>query len=117
MAAALVDYARANGIKPKPENVTEFQIFPGEGICGEIHGRCIYIGNKRIAARAGCETGIGIHISFFFKKKKPECSDSNTLKTEFVGPTFHENKVLDLKFHLLIGDGSDYASDWSDIHS
>lgn len=70
MAAALLDYARANGIKPKPENVTEFQIFPGEGICGEIHGRCIYIGNKRIAARAGCETGIGIHISFFKKKKK-----------------------------------------------
>ncbi|PIA43858.1 hypothetical protein AQUCO_01800119v1 [Aquilegia coerulea] len=56
MAAALVDYGRLKSIEPKPENVKEFQDFPGEGIYGEIDGKCIYVGNKKIAKRAGCET-------------------------------------------------------------
>ncbi|KAL0922172.1 hypothetical protein M5K25_006139 [Dendrobium thyrsiflorum] len=54
MASALVDYARFNTIEPKAENVNEFQIYPGEGVSGEINGKKIYIGNKRIAMRAGC---------------------------------------------------------------
>ncbi|XP_077238532.1 putative inactive cadmium/zinc-transporting ATPase HMA3 [Tasmannia lanceolata] len=57
MAAALVDYSRLNGVEPKPENVKEFQIFPGEGIYGKIDDKDIYIGNKRLATRAGCITG------------------------------------------------------------
>ncbi|KAL2960834.1 hypothetical protein AAZX31_17G058500 [Glycine max] len=55
-AAAIVDYGRSLSVEPEPEKVTEFEIFPGEGICGKIEGRVIYIGNKRIAARAGSET-------------------------------------------------------------
>ncbi|KAG8376393.1 hypothetical protein BUALT_Bualt09G0058800 [Buddleja alternifolia] len=41
MAAALVDFARAHTVEPKPEKVEKFQIFPGEG-------------NSRIASRVGC---------------------------------------------------------------
>ncbi|CAI0450662.1 unnamed protein product [Linum tenue] len=57
MAVALVEYSRSIGIEPSPDNVVDFQNFPGEGIHGKIDGRAIYIGNKRIAARAGCKTG------------------------------------------------------------
>ncbi|KAM3213327.1 hypothetical protein ACQJBY_065990 [Aegilops geniculata] len=56
MAAALVDYARSNSVEPKSENVVEFQIYPGEGIYGEIDGQGVYVGNKRILSRASCET-------------------------------------------------------------
>ncbi|CAN6203461.1 unnamed protein product [Urochloa humidicola] len=52
MAAALVEYAQSKSIQPKPENVTEFRIIPGEGIYGEINTRHVYIGNKRIMARS-----------------------------------------------------------------
>lgn len=54
MAAALVDYARSLAIEPVPENVEDFQNFPGEGIFGKIHGNEIYIGNRRIGPRTGC---------------------------------------------------------------
>ncbi|XP_042498474.1 cadmium/zinc-transporting ATPase HMA2-like isoform X2 [Macadamia integrifolia] len=58
MAAALVDYGQSNSIQPKPENVTEFENFPGEGVYGQIDGKIIFIGNKKIASRAGCETAL-----------------------------------------------------------
>ncbi|CAA6670364.1 unnamed protein product [Spirodela intermedia] len=45
---------------PKTERVSEFQIFPGEGIYGEIDGRSLYIGNQRIAARTGCAADLGV---------------------------------------------------------
>lgn len=57
MAAALVDYAKSHSVEPKPEKVDEFQNFPGEGIYGRIDGKDIYVGNRKIVARAGCETG------------------------------------------------------------
>ncbi|CAA7407424.1 unnamed protein product [Spirodela intermedia] len=60
MAAALVDFARSNSVEPKTERVSEFQIFPGEGIYGEIDGRSLYIGNQRIAARTGCAADLGV---------------------------------------------------------
>ncbi|URE37834.1 E1-E2 ATPase [Musa troglodytarum] len=56
MAAALVEHARSHSIEPKPDSVKEFHIYPGEGIYGEVDGRNIHIGNKRIAARVLCET-------------------------------------------------------------
>ncbi|KAJ4830490.1 putative cadmium/zinc-transporting ATPase hma4 [Turnera subulata] len=56
MAAALVDYGRSLSVEPRPENVEDFQNYPGEGIHGKIDGRDIYIGNKKIALRAGSET-------------------------------------------------------------
>ncbi|CAN0911130.1 Cadmium/zinc-transporting ATPase HMA2 [Linum grandiflorum] len=56
MAAALVDYGRSRSIEPRPENVEEYENIPGEGIHARIDGRDIYIGNKKIAVRAGSET-------------------------------------------------------------
>ena len=68
MAAALIDYARTLSIEPKPEKVEEFDNFPGEGIHGKIDGKDVYVGNKRIALRAGCATGEEIHpyLRIFF---------------------------------------------------
>lgn len=57
MAAALVEYGLLHSIKPVPENVENFQNFPGEGISGTIDEIDVYIGNRRIAVRAGCERG------------------------------------------------------------
>lgn len=57
MADALVDYGRLFSVEPNPENVEEFQNFPGEGIHGKIDGQDIYIGNRKIALRAACEIG------------------------------------------------------------
>ncbi|XP_057490679.1 putative inactive cadmium/zinc-transporting ATPase HMA3 isoform X1 [Actinidia eriantha] len=56
MATALVDYARFHAIEPKPENVEDFQNFPGEGIFGKIDGKDVYVGNRRISVRAGSTT-------------------------------------------------------------
>ncbi|XP_062190018.1 cadmium/zinc-transporting ATPase HMA3-like isoform X2 [Phragmites australis] len=56
MAAALVEYSQSKFIGPKPEMVTEFRIFPGEGIYGEINGTHIYIGNGRIMTRSSCHS-------------------------------------------------------------
>lgn len=57
MAAALVGHGVLHSIEPKPENVDDFQTFPGEGVIGKIDGKEIYIGNWRIGLRAGCEKG------------------------------------------------------------
>ncbi|XP_057987750.1 putative inactive cadmium/zinc-transporting ATPase HMA3 isoform X3 [Hevea brasiliensis] len=56
MAAALVDYGRSLSVEPNPENVVDFQNFPGEGIYGKIDEKEIYIGNRKMALRAGCGT-------------------------------------------------------------
>jgi cation transport ATPase len=63
MASALVDYARSNSVEPKPDEVSEFLIFPGEGIFGQIDGKDIYVGNKRIVARASSQQGQKLLIS------------------------------------------------------
>ncbi|KAF3338669.1 putative inactive cadmium/zinc-transporting ATPase HMA3 [Carex littledalei] len=52
MASALVEYARSNSVEPKPDDVPEFLIFPGEGVYGQIDGKDIFVGNKRIIQRA-----------------------------------------------------------------
>ncbi|KAI3775275.1 hypothetical protein L1987_49846 [Smallanthus sonchifolius] len=56
MAAALIDYAQSNSVEAQPDNVEEFENFPGEGICGKIEGKNIYVGNQKIAIRAGCNS-------------------------------------------------------------
>ena len=43
MAAVLVDYGRWHSVEPKPEDLVEFQNFPGEGIQGKIEVKNIYI--------------------------------------------------------------------------
>jgi len=57
MAAALVEYGMSNSVKPIPENVENFENFAGEGVFGTIDGKDIYIGNRRIGARADSERG------------------------------------------------------------
>ncbi|KAL6137517.1 hypothetical protein ACLB2K_062809 [Fragaria x ananassa] len=56
MADALVEYGRLHSIEPKPENVEDFQSFPGQGIHGRIDGQDIYIGNRKIALRTASAT-------------------------------------------------------------
>ncbi|KAL8235052.1 hypothetical protein R6Q59_021152 [Mikania micrantha] len=56
MAAALIEYAQSNSVESKPDKVEEFENFPGEGICGKIEGKKIYVGNQKIAIRAGCNS-------------------------------------------------------------
>lgn len=57
MATTIVDYAKSVSVEPRSEEVEDYQNFPGEGIYGKIDGNDVYIGNKRIASRAGCSTG------------------------------------------------------------
>lgn len=66
MAAALIDFAREYGIEPKPEKVERFQNFPGEGICGRIDDVQLYVGNSKIASRAGCTAGTKTQTSSIF---------------------------------------------------
>ncbi|KAK9078912.1 hypothetical protein SSX86_002971 [Deinandra increscens subsp. villosa] len=56
MAATLIDYAQSKSVEAKQDNVEEFENFPGEGICGKIEGKHIYVGNQKIAIRAGCNS-------------------------------------------------------------
>ncbi|XP_028751346.1 cadmium/zinc-transporting ATPase HMA3 [Neltuma alba] len=56
LAAAVIDYGKSLSIDPKPEEVTDYENFPGEGICGKIDERYVYIGNRKIAARAESKT-------------------------------------------------------------
>ncbi|XP_021724992.1 cadmium/zinc-transporting ATPase HMA3-like isoform X1 [Chenopodium quinoa] len=60
IAAVLADYGRPQGIEPKPENVEDFQNFPGEGVFGKIDGREIYIGNQKLGRRANCTVASNI---------------------------------------------------------
>lgn len=61
MAAALIDYGQSHSIVSKSEQVEEFENFPGEGIHGKIDGKDVYVGNRKIGLRAGCETGENLH--------------------------------------------------------
>ncbi|GMP36667.1 hypothetical protein CsSME_00008721 [Camellia sinensis var. sinensis] len=56
MAAALIDYGRSHSVEPMSEKVEEFENFPGEGIHGKIDGKDVYVGNLKMALRAGCST-------------------------------------------------------------
>ncbi|KAK4774308.1 hypothetical protein SAY86_009243 [Trapa natans] len=59
LAAAVVQYGRSSGVVPKPENVEDFQNYPGEGIYGRIDGNNVFIGSKKIATRAGSQIVLG----------------------------------------------------------
>ncbi|KAJ0985173.1 hypothetical protein J5N97_003529 [Dioscorea zingiberensis] len=112
MASALVDYARWKAVEPKPDNVSEFQIHAGEGIHGKIDGCSIYIGNKRIATRAGCQAvptmenvEEGVTIGYVFSNGVPigifTLSDScRTGAAEAI----RELKSFGVKTTMLTGD-------------
>ncbi|XP_059461328.1 putative inactive cadmium/zinc-transporting ATPase HMA3 isoform X2 [Corylus avellana] len=111
MAAALVDHARSLAIEPKPENVVEFENFPGEGIHGKVDENDIYIGNKKIALRAGCPTAIeadmkkGTTIGYIYCGATPAgifCL-SDACRSGVV-VAIRELKLLGIKTAMLTGD-------------
>lgn len=57
MAAAIVAYARLNGVEPA-EDVADFDLLPGEGVTAVVAGRLVRIGNLRLATRLGWHEGI-----------------------------------------------------------
>ncbi|CAJ1975904.1 unnamed protein product [Sphenostylis stenocarpa] len=63
MAAALVEYGMSRSVRPIPENVENFDNFAGEGVFGRIDGKDIYIGNRRIGARADSKR-VDCHLQF-----------------------------------------------------
>ncbi|KAH7688010.1 Zinc-exporting ATPase protein [Dioscorea alata] len=112
MASALVDYARWKSVEPKPDNVSEFQIHAGEGIQGQIDGCSIYIGNKRIATRAGCPTvrtmnnvEEGVTVGYVFCNAAPIgiFTLSDTCRTG-TAEAVKELKSLGVKTAMLTGD-------------
>ncbi|MFS7967163.1 putative translocase [Helianthus anomalus] len=121
MAAALVDYARANSVEPQPDNVEEFKDFPGEGIYGKIDGKDVYIGNQKIATRAGCsqvpmnwsENTEGKSTGYIFVESTPAgtfgLSDSCRIG---VKEALEELKSMGIRTAMLTGDcqaAADYA--------
>ncbi|KAL6873659.1 hypothetical protein ACP4OV_013741 [Aristida adscensionis] len=117
MASVLVDYAQSNSVEPKSDHVTEFQIYPGEGIYGEIDGEGVYIGNRRILSRASCVTVPdmkdmkGVTIGYVARKNELigvfTLSDScRTGSAEAI----RELRSLGIKSVMLTGDSSAAAA-------
>ncbi|KAL3504245.1 hypothetical protein ACH5RR_034086 [Cinchona calisaya] len=79
LATALVDFAQSNSVEPKPDEVENYQNFPGEGIYGKMEGKEIYIGNGKISSRAGCSlvpnlegnNGEGKSVGYIFLESTP----------------------------------------------
>ncbi|NP_001289919.1 cadmium/zinc-transporting ATPase HMA3 [Camelina sativa] len=118
MAAALIDYARSVSVEPKPDVVENFQNFPGEGVYGRIDAQDIYIGNKRIAQRAGCLTVPDIEANM----KRGKTIGYIYIGAELVGSfnlldgcrygvaqALKELKALGIKTAMLTGDNQDAA--------
>lgn len=115
MAAALIDFARARGVEAKPERVEEFQNFPGEGVRGKMEDSEIYIGNRKIASRAGCSTNAvpklevydteGVSIGYIFLGSSPVgiFSLSDVCRTG-AKEAIEELNSLGLKTVMLTGD-------------
>nr|XP_008382648.2 cadmium/zinc-transporting ATPase HMA3-like isoform X2 [Malus domestica] len=114
MADALVDYGRSLSIEPKPENVEEFQNFPGEGIHGKIDGQDIYIGNRKIALRAACEivpttegSNGGKTIGYIYSRGTPAgvFTISDACRSG-AAEAIRELKKLGIKTAMLTGDSN-----------
>nr|WHB10793.1 cadmium/zinc-transporting ATPase [Nitraria sibirica] len=113
MANALVDFGKSLSIEPKPEDVEDYQNFPGEGIYGKLDGKEIYIGNKKIALRAGCGTvptaeGINLKgktIGYVYcgGSLVGVFSLSDTCRTG-AAEALRELKLLGIKTAMLTGD-------------
>ncbi|KAI3701735.1 hypothetical protein L6452_27031 [Arctium lappa] len=113
MAAALVDYAQSRSVEPQPDNVEEFKDFPGEGIYGKIDGKDVYIGNQKIAIRAGCsqvprngsENNEGKSIGYIFLGSSPAGTFSLFDSCRIgVKEALHELKSMGIKTAMLTGD-------------
>ncbi|CAA7048805.1 unnamed protein product [Microthlaspi erraticum] len=113
MAAALVDYAKSVSVEPKPEAVEDYQNFPGEGIYGKVDGKDVYIGNKRIASRAGCSSAPDIDVDTKGGKTVGYVYVGETLAGVFnlsdacrsgVAQAMKELKSMGIKTAMLTGD-------------
>ncbi|XAR63734.1 Zinc-exporting ATPase [Bertholletia excelsa] len=118
MAAALVDYGRSQSVEPKPEEVKEFENFPGEGIHGKIDGQNVYVGNRKMAARAGCPVvpslegnKEGKSIGYIFLGDTPAgiFSLSDACRTG-AGEAITELKSMGIKTAMLTGDSHQAAT-------
>ncbi|KAL4564382.1 hypothetical protein LXL04_028444 [Taraxacum kok-saghyz] len=119
MAAALVEYAQSHSVQPQPDNVEEFKDFPGEGIYGKIDGKDVYVGNRRIAIRAGCsqvprggsENNEGKSMGYIFVGSSPagifSLSDSCRIG---VREALDELKSMGIKTAMLTGDSQSAAN-------
>ncbi|XP_030551782.1 cadmium/zinc-transporting ATPase HMA3-like isoform X2 [Rhodamnia argentea] len=108
MSAAIIYYAHSLSIEPKPEDVEDFQNFPGEGIYGRINGQGIYIGNWRIGLRAGHNTASGNETDtngFIYTGKSPvgKFSLSDACRTGSM-EAIEDIKSLGIKTAMLTGD-------------
>ncbi|XP_027189340.1 cadmium/zinc-transporting ATPase HMA2-like isoform X3 [Cicer arietinum] len=118
VAAALVEYGMLHSIKPVPENVENFQNFPGEGIFGTIDGRDIYIGNRRIGIRAQSER-VDCQLQFQSNEisaKKQYCGQTLVGVFSLVDAcrsgaleAIEELKLLGVRSVMLTGDSSQVA--------
>ncbi|KAL2340269.1 hypothetical protein Fmac_008209 [Flemingia macrophylla] len=116
MAAALVEYGMSNSTKPIPEYVENFQNFPGEGVFGTIDGKDIYIGNRRIGARAGCERVDCQFQSNEISTRKQHCrptlvgvfSLADTCRSGAL-EAIEELKLLGVRSVMLTGDSAQVA--------
>ncbi|CAI8589966.1 unnamed protein product [Vicia faba] len=116
VAGALVEYGMLHSIKPVPENVENFQNFPGEGIFGTIDGRNIYIGNRRIGLRAVCERGDCIQSHEISTSKKRYGEDTLVGVFSLVDAcrtgaleAMEELNLLGVRSVMLTGDTSQVA--------
>lgn len=118
MAATIVDYAKSVSLEPRPEEVEDYQNFPGEGIYGKIDGNDLYIGNKRMASRAGCSTVPEIEVDTKGGKTVGYVYVSERLAGVFnlsdacrsgVSQAMAELKSLGIKTAMLTGDNQEAA--------
>nr|XP_043627781.1 putative inactive cadmium/zinc-transporting ATPase HMA3 [Erigeron canadensis] len=119
MAAALVDYAKSHSVEPQPDNVEEFKDFPGEGIYGKIDGKDLYIGNKKIAIRAGCsqvlengsENNEGKSVGYIFLGSTLAGTFSLTDSCRIgVKEALEELKSMGIRTAMLTGDSQAAAN-------
>ncbi|CAI8611117.1 unnamed protein product [Vicia faba] len=118
LAEAIVDHGRSLSIEPNPEKVTEFENFPGEGIFGRIDGKVLYIGNKKIATRAGSKTvptlegegDGGKTLGYIYSGPTPVgiFSLSDTCRSG-VQEAIRQLKLLGIKTAMLTGDSQSAA--------
>ncbi|KAI5415059.1 putative inactive cadmium/zinc-transporting ATPase HMA3 [Lathyrus oleraceus] len=119
LAEAIVDHGRSLSIEPNPEKVTEFENFPGEGIFGKIDEKVLYIGNEKIATRAGSKSVVptledevdgGKTVGYIYSGPTPVgiFSLSDTCRSG-VQEAIRQLKLLGIKTAMLTGDSQSAA--------
>ncbi|KAL4590075.1 hypothetical protein LXL04_002994 [Taraxacum kok-saghyz] len=119
MASTLIDYAHSHSVKAQPDNVEEFENFPGEGIYGKIDGKNVYIGNSKIATRVHCTTDLNSEDESMEGKSKGYIFVGCSLVGVFslsdacrtgAKEALKELKSMDVKTAMLTGDSHSAAN-------